>query len=412
MGLPYVLSSDLVSAYPAKSLEIAQYVDGYIPLLAMTQNAQTGTTYSFVLTDFTKLVTLSNASAVAVTLPLEATVAWPAGTQLRLLNVGAGTVTVAGAVGVTINGSPLTLTQYKGANLIKTGTNTWVFIPFASGVGAAVFSDTPTGTLTGYAYKTFIASGTLTVTTAGFADVLIVGGGGGCGGDTGANAVNAGGGGGGGIFGGGVTTVYLPVGTHTVTVGGGGARWTMAGGGASQLASMVAMGGGMGFGYATMTSYVNGAFGGSGGGGSNNNTTGQPGGSAVPGQGNAGGTGSTTAGATGGGGGGGGGSAVGAVGTTSVGGAGGAGYGTTFVGTTPTGGYSPGTFTCSGGGGGARSSGTPGAGGAGGGGGGSTTGIGTNGGTNTGGGGGGGYQSTALQPAQGGSGLVTVRVAV
>ena len=159
MGLPYVLSSDLVSAYPAKSLEIAQYVDGLIPLLAMTQNAQTGVTYSFVLTDFTKLVTLSNASSVAVTLPLEATVAWPTGTQLRLLNVGAGTVTVAGAVGVTINGTPLTLAQYKGANLIKTGTNTWTFIPFASGVGAAVYSDANTGTYTGFAYKTFTSSG-------------------------------------------------------------------------------------------------------------------------------------------------------------------------------------------------------------------------------------------------------------
>jgi hypothetical protein len=63
-------------------------------------------------------VTLANASPVAVTLPDEATVAWPTGTQLRLLNQGAGTVTVAGAVGVTINGTPLTLTQYRAATLV------------------------------------------------------------------------------------------------------------------------------------------------------------------------------------------------------------------------------------------------------------------------------------------------------
>jgi hypothetical protein len=171
MATPYVISSDLVSAYPAKSLEIAQYIDGFKADLALVQNAQTGTTYSFVAADFTKLVTLSNASPVAVELPLEATVPWPTGTQLRLLNQGAGTVTVAGAVGVTINGTPLTLAQYKGANLIKTGTDTWTFIPFASGVGAAVYSDANTGTYTGYAYKTFTASGTLTITTAGFADI-------------------------------------------------------------------------------------------------------------------------------------------------------------------------------------------------------------------------------------------------
>jgi hypothetical protein len=216
VGLPYVLSSDLVSAYPAKSLSIAEYVDGQIPLLAMTQNAQTGVSYSFVLTDFTKLVTTSNAGAVAVTLPLESSVAWPAGTQLRILNEGAGTVTVAGDVGVTINGTPLTLAQYKGANLIKTGTDTWTFIPFASGVGAAVYSDANTGTYTGFAYKTFSASGTLTVTTAGFADIVVQ------------RAVAArpvrqlrrwrwrrGG----ALI---VTNAYLPVGTLTCTVGAGG----------------------------------------------------------------------------------------------------------------------------------------------------------------------------------------------
>jgi hypothetical protein len=128
MATPYVISSDLVSAYPAKSLEIAQYIDGFKADLALVQNAQTGTTYTLAAADFTKTVTLSNVSPVAVTLPLEATVPWPAGTQLRLLNLGAGLVTVAGAVGVTINGSPLTLAQYKDGTLIKTGTDVWTFI--------------------------------------------------------------------------------------------------------------------------------------------------------------------------------------------------------------------------------------------------------------------------------------------
>jgi hypothetical protein len=140
MATPYVISSDLVSAYPAKSLEIAQYIDGFKADLALVQNAQTGTTYTFLAADFTKLVTLANASPVAVTLPLESSVAWPAGTQLRLLNLGAGTVTVAGDVGVTINGTPLTLAQYKGAVIVKTGTNAWVFVPFVSGSAGATVS--------------------------------------------------------------------------------------------------------------------------------------------------------------------------------------------------------------------------------------------------------------------------------
>ena len=142
MGAPYALSSDLVSAWPAKSLEVAQYIDGQLPLIAMTQNPQTGTTYTLAATDFTKLVTLSNASAVTVTVPLESSVAWVAGTQLRLMNLGAGVVTVVGAVGVTINGSPLTLSQYKQGTLTKTGTNTWTFTGSASAPGMDLITPT------------------------------------------------------------------------------------------------------------------------------------------------------------------------------------------------------------------------------------------------------------------------------
>jgi hypothetical protein len=121
MGAPYALSSDLVSAWPAKSLEVAQYIDGDVPLLAMPQNTQTGVTYSLIAADVTQLVTLNNAGAVAVTLPLEASVPWATSTQLRLLNLGAGTVTVAGAVGVTISGTPLTLGAVQGRQPDKDG---------------------------------------------------------------------------------------------------------------------------------------------------------------------------------------------------------------------------------------------------------------------------------------------------
>ena len=383
MGLPYVVSSDLVSAYPAKSLDIAQYVDGLIPLLAMTQNAQTGTTYTFVLTDFTKLVTLSNASAVAVTLPLESSVAWPAGTQLRLLNLGAGTVTVAGAVGVTISGTPLTLAQFKGANLIKTGTNTWVMLPFASGVGAAVFSDTPTGTYTGYAYKTFSASGTLTVTTAGFADLLILGGGGG-----GQDNEGGGGGAGGYLT---VTDAYLPVGTLTVTIGAAGPRNSF--GNPTAISAYVAIGGGGGIRSDTVAA----RSGGSGAGAAAGPLG--PGLPLITGQGNSGGASANVNGAGGGGGGAG---AAGAASAATVGGAGGAGAASSITNT---------SVTRGGGGGGGSFGATPGAGGAGGGGGGGATGVnGTAAAANLGGGGGGG--GAAANGADGGSGLFIIRVAV
>jgi hypothetical protein len=180
MATPYVISSDLVSAYPAKSLEIAQYIDGFKADLALVQNAQTGTTYTLAAADFTKTVTLSNASPVAVTLPLEATVPWPAGTQLRLLNLGAGLVTVAGAVGVTINGSPLTLAQYKDATLIKTGTDVWTFVGSAAAPGMDLITPTSVAgagvTLSG-GQVTFTAASTVSVNgcySSAYANYIVI----------------------------------------------------------------------------------------------------------------------------------------------------------------------------------------------------------------------------------------------
>jgi hypothetical protein len=393
MATPYVVSSDLVSAYPAKSLEIAQYIDGFKADLALVQNAQTGTTYSFVAADFTKLVTLSNASPVAVTLPDEATVAWPAGTQLRLLNQGAGTVTVAGAVGVTINGTPLTLAQYKGAALIKTGTDTWTFAPFSSGSAAATVSSTtgsPTiTTVNGKTVYVFNASGTMTIASAGTCQVLVQAGGGGGG------VYGGGGGGAGGQFE--LVSAYVDVGSITLTVGSGGAGSASrdvigTSGSYSQLGPYVAVGGGGGGSLSNVPSALAPSAGGSGGGGAG--YTGSPtGGAAITAQGFAGGTGTD---ATIAGGGGGGASAVGAPGSAAAGN-GGAGVASSIDGS---------SVTRGGGGGGGIISGTAGTGGSGGGGaGGSSTG--TAGTINTGGGGGAGGTSTSTA-GNGGSGQVIV----
>jgi hypothetical protein len=98
--------------------------------IGVAVNAQTGTTYTTVLTDNNKVVTLDNASAIALTVPLNASVAYPTGAQIHLYNKGAGQVTVVGDAGVTVNSSNgLKLrAQYSVATLIKLDTNTWVLI--------------------------------------------------------------------------------------------------------------------------------------------------------------------------------------------------------------------------------------------------------------------------------------------
>jgi len=93
-------------------------------------NAQTGTTYTAVLADDGKLVTCDNGSAITFTIPTNATVAFGIGTQINIMQLGAGQVTIAGA-GVTFRseGSKLkTKGQYAVATCCKIATDTWVVI--------------------------------------------------------------------------------------------------------------------------------------------------------------------------------------------------------------------------------------------------------------------------------------------
>ena len=74
------------------------------------------------------LIEVSNASGTTLTIPLNATTAFPVGTSIDVLQTGAGQVTIAGAAGVTINATPgLKLrTQWSSATLFKRATDTWV----------------------------------------------------------------------------------------------------------------------------------------------------------------------------------------------------------------------------------------------------------------------------------------------
>jgi hypothetical protein len=98
-----------------------------LPLIAL--NAQTGTTYTVALTDVGKLVTITNGSPITLTIPTNATVAFAIGDQINIAQFGAGVITIAGAVGVTVrsNGSKLkTNGQYAVATVVKIGTDEWL----------------------------------------------------------------------------------------------------------------------------------------------------------------------------------------------------------------------------------------------------------------------------------------------
>jgi hypothetical protein len=118
-AVKHVFVSEALNAFEAGLNEV-------IPL-----NAQTGTTYTLAAGDAGQLVTLSNAGAITLTVPTNATLPFAIGTQITITQSGAGTVTVAGAVGVTVNSADGDLklrTQWSAATLIKTNTNSWILI--------------------------------------------------------------------------------------------------------------------------------------------------------------------------------------------------------------------------------------------------------------------------------------------
>jgi len=92
-------------------------------------NNQTGTTYTAVLADAGKLITLSNASAITFTLPANSSVAYPVGTVIQLVQLGAGQVTVAITTD-TLNKPAAFVTklreQWSQATATKITSTSWV----------------------------------------------------------------------------------------------------------------------------------------------------------------------------------------------------------------------------------------------------------------------------------------------
>jgi hypothetical protein len=94
-------------------------------------NAQTGTTYTLVAADLGKLVTLSNASGITLTVPPSV---FATGNIINIQQLGAGQVTLSQGAGVTITSTGATVSapklrkQYSAASIICTGSNTFTVV--------------------------------------------------------------------------------------------------------------------------------------------------------------------------------------------------------------------------------------------------------------------------------------------
>jgi len=107
--------------------DTAAVADTYV-LKHIEFNTQTGTSYTTVLTDDGKVVTMNNAAASTLTIPPYTDVAYPEGTQISVIVYGAGTVTLTEGAAVTFISKDdlVALTTGSVATLIHTATeDTW-----------------------------------------------------------------------------------------------------------------------------------------------------------------------------------------------------------------------------------------------------------------------------------------------
>ncbi len=106
------------------------------PKINLAFDPQTGTTYTTVLNDNGQVITMDNASANTLSIPTNASVAYPVGTQINVLQIGVGQTTIqavtSGTTTILSTGAtaaaPKIRARYGMATCIKAATDTWYVV--------------------------------------------------------------------------------------------------------------------------------------------------------------------------------------------------------------------------------------------------------------------------------------------
>lgn len=130
LPVPAYLNGDmLVLAYDGTDLQLVSAMRDDV-----SRNPQTGTTYTITEADRFKHVTLSNASAVAVTLPQSTTSAFVNGWSAFVENIGAGVVTITPTTSTINSAATLVLAKGQWAIITADGANYRALVGGSPGV--------------------------------------------------------------------------------------------------------------------------------------------------------------------------------------------------------------------------------------------------------------------------------------
>jgi hypothetical protein len=98
----------------------------YSKQIGRSVSTETGTTYTTKTSDIDGRIEMNNAAANTLTVDTNANMPCPVGTEIRVVQVGAGATTIAAAGGVTGDNFGVVGGQWKSVLLYKRATNEWV----------------------------------------------------------------------------------------------------------------------------------------------------------------------------------------------------------------------------------------------------------------------------------------------
>lgn len=116
---------DWIKTYRLPTINVGSTPGRYLGV-----NNQTGTTYTPVLSDEGKLVTLTNAAAITVTLPQDSDLAFPIGARTDYTVLGAGMVTFVAGTGATVKVADTAVSRKTNSSMttVKIAANTWLVV--------------------------------------------------------------------------------------------------------------------------------------------------------------------------------------------------------------------------------------------------------------------------------------------